>query len=485
MLLFLSFRIGKQFFSDAKLWLIPSLFVARFGMALFFLYVYTYYYGGGELTADAGRFFSEAKELQNVFFKNASDFFQLMFGITNNKELASVYLGPGHHWFADYNFTPMDSRNVIRVNALLLFISNGSILVHFLILTFISFLGVLDVSLWLKKETNIPLFLLVCLLALIPGVSFWSSSILKEPIMMFGFAVLLRAVFDHSLNNNARVLRYLLGIASMLLFKPYVLLIFAPFVLYKLIISPIFKTNIWSGVLLSCVIGFFLLVFTGLGSFFVDSISTQQKKFIDIKNGGIYLEADDAKYYYLLYDQKSYFQIQGNEAKLLKPVKALKVRDHNEKQHESVELNKIGKTYPLITMLSVPGSGVHVTPIMGDPSTMLKMIPEALFNTTIRPLPSEGGNWLKFLAHAENVLLLIASFVIIVFFRRQIKFEQKSTLIALALFTLVMLLIVGWTTPVVGAIVRYKIPAYFTFVITLLLLFDWEKLKKRCSFFLE
>jgi hypothetical protein len=314
-------------------------------------------------------------------------------------------------------------------------------------------------------------------------VSFWSSSILKEPIMMFGFAILIRAVFDDSLNFKGRSLRFLLGVASMLLFKPYVLLVFAPFALYKLIVAPLFKTKIWSGVLISGSVAFFLLLFSGLGGFFVDTISTQQKKFIDIKNGGIYLEADDAKYYYLLYDQKGYFHIQGNEAKLIEPVKALKVRDENEKRHESVELKEIGKTFPLITILTVPGSGVDVTPIMGDPITMLKMIPEALFNTTIRPLPTEEGNWLKFLAHAENVLFLVVTFVILVFFRKQIQIRQKPTLVALVFFTIMMLLIVGWTTPVVGAIVRYKIPSYFTFVITLLFLLDWAKLKKRCSFF--
>ena len=476
--LFLTYRIGRAYFSDVSSLAIPVIFVIRCGLALFFLYVYTYHYGGGELTADAGRFFTEAQQMKAVFHQNSSDFFQLMFGIENNNELAAQYLDKGHHWFADYNFTPMDSRNVVRANTLLLFLSNGEILIHFLFFTFIALLGVLDISHWLIKQLSLPKKWIVIIACLIPGVAFWSSSILKEPLLLFGFSIVLRAVFDNSLAFRHASLRYTIGIPLMLLFKPYVLMILAPFILYKWVVAPWFKTTFWKGVIIYAGASFIFLLISGLGSLFVNSISTQQLKFINIKQGGLYLKAPDAAHYYVLYENSNHFIIDNNTATLAKPTKALKVKNNQDRQHNTVQLENIGQEYPVIAFLTVPGSGIDITPIFGSSTTMITMIPEVLFNTLIRPLPSDKGSWLKYLAFAENILVAICVLLSFIFFRRTLNLEEKIIVFCLLGFSLSLFLIVGWTTPVLGASVRYKVPALLTLIMATLFILDWEKIKR-------
>jgi len=44
-------------------------------------------------------------------------------------------------------------------------------------------------------------------------------------------------------------------------------------------------------------------------------------------------------------------------------------------------------------------------------------------------------------------------------------------------FAVVLLLLIGWITPVLGAIVRYRIPAYFALLIAGLLLYKKKETK--------
>src|SRR5690554_7588790 len=80
------------------------LFLVKFAYALFFLYVYTYYYGGGELTADAGMFFKESKILHDVFAQSPGDFFQFLFGLNDDPEFINKYLDNTTHWNGGQRF---------------------------------------------------------------------------------------------------------------------------------------------------------------------------------------------------------------------------------------------------------------------------------------------------------------------------------------------------------------------------------------------
>lgn len=90
-------------------------------------------------------------------------------------------------------------------------------------------------------------------------------------------------------------------------------------------------------------------------------------------------------------------------------------------------------------------------------SNILKLVPVAFENTCIKPLPFAGG-MLERLFGVENVLILGYAFLTLVYFKR----PDKKTMQLLA-FCLVFLILnyalIGFTVPILGAIVRYKVIA--------------------------
>jgi hypothetical protein len=95
---------------------------------------------------------------------------------------------------------------------------------------------------------------------------------------------------------------------------------------------------------------------------------------------------------------------------------------------------------------------------------LLLVTPEALINTLFRPFPTDAGGILKYLAFFSNLLFI--SFVIFAIIKRKSLIdEQKYWVTYLLLAAFVILLFIGWTTPIVGAIVRYKIAAEILLII--------------------
>jgi hypothetical protein len=48
----------------------------------------------------------------------------------------------------------------------------------------------------------------------------------------------------------------------------------------------------------------------------------------------------------------------------------------------------------------------------------------------------------------------------------------------LLVFSLILTLLIGWTTPVIGAIIRYKVPVQLAMMLVTLILFNPKKIKK-------
>ena len=448
--------VNRKYLSEFKAFVLPGLFAIKFLIALFFLYVYTYYYGGGELTADAGRFFEESKVLKNVFYQSPTDYFKFLFGLDNDPVFINKYLESTNHWNGGNQVLPNDSRNVIRVNSLLLFVSNGQVIVHFLLFSMASFLGGVDLYQFIKKRSRLPKGFLLILMTLTPSIAFWSSSIIKEPLMILGLCLVLRAAFDN-INLKRKVWRYLLGGILLVGFKPYVFVCLLFALIFYWFFSRITKSQILNLVLYSA-IGFGALFFTGLLDKGVYLISKQQEDFINVRDGGLYLFEDDEHYLYIYHNNRNHFKIEGNQATLIEPVGAFYMRIDNNFDREPIQLKNIGKTYRVGVQMNKAGSGISVTTIREDGATMIKMIPEVLFNTLIRPIPRLNSSWLHYPAFIENILVLIGLLLAVIIFPRKLNRRDSRIIFTLTIFSCMIYLIVGWTTPVVGAIVRYVIP---------------------------
>lgn len=480
LVLFYFLKWGKKHWQVDNQWLIPVLFLGKCGFALFFLYIYTYHYGGGELTADAARFFHESKVFFNLFFEHPEMYFKFLLGLENDALVVDQYMPELSHWNASSRTLPNDSRNVIRINSLLHFVSNGEILVHFLIFSFVSFLAALDLSMFVRRVSNVPLPIVLVFLTLMPSIAFWSSSIIKEPLMLAGLFFLIRGVFDQHISTKGKVLRWVIGLVLMWLFKPYILFLLLPVLLYYLFIARFFST--WMGLLssatLTIILGIGLLAALGKLDDGVHIVSRQQHDFMNVRDGGLYLIKDSSYQYYIYFENRDNFLIQGSTAQLLKPTGALIVHNTDYSDRVPYTLDSVGHVYDVFLRLTQAGSGIDVTRINDSGWTMVKMIPEVLVNTVVRPWPWDKGSWLIIPAFIENVIvifLVLLSFV----FRRSLNGIEKQWVLTLMLFSLGVFCVVGWTTPVLGAIVRYKIPATAALVIVSLIQLDYQKLIQR------
>ena len=115
-----------------------------------------------------------------------------------------------------------------------------------------------------------------------------------------------------------------------------------------------------------------------------------------------------------------------------------------------------------------------------DAPSILKNIPNAINNTLLRPYPWECSSPFVWLSLLENWLIILLIITTIVF--RKKKNINYNIVYFTFTFAFSLFVLIGLTTPIFGAIVRYKIPATLFLIIGLLAIIDIEKLKSKFAF---
>ena len=105
-----------------------------------------------------------------------------------------------------------------------------------------------------------------------------------------------------------------------------------------------------------------------------------------------------------------------------------------------------------------PANSYIQTPwLTPGPSSFIRATPSALFNSLFRPFPLEGHSLLMLMASLENLLLWIPLFALLIG-----ALIRKKTLMPFSLWllsgVLIYFVIIGWLTPNLGSLVRYKVP---------------------------
>jgi hypothetical protein len=124
-----------------------------------------------------------------------------------------------------------------------------------------------------------------------------------------------------------------------------------------------------------------------------------------------------------------------------------------------------------------PGSYIP-TPLM-EPTLlgMIRQVPHAFFLTFLSPLVTWDIGAMGLLGAVENVLLLLLLPVAIFFAKPWSRIDLPIFLFCVA-FCLILGLLIGWTTPVVGALMRYRVPMLPFYSMALLLIVDPHKLAR-------
>lgn len=455
---------------DIHPWVLPIGFMLKVAAGFVFTFIYIQFYGRGEITGDAGLFLKESRLLQQVFFDSPKAYFSLLTGIGETEELAMQYLSETRHWSAGNLSIINDSKNVVRINSLLQFISMSNPLVHMVFFSFGALIGIRDLTLVFRRFTRLKTVWLLCGLLLMPGLLFWGSSMLKEPLLILGLGLFLRSILIPEALLHQRLLRGSLGLFLLIFIKPYILLCMIPGILYFLLAKYVWKKHPLRS----------LALLTGLAALLVWAmpvtrntathyLSRKQFDFDNVGKGGLHVLTDSCFFYFPPADF-SKLEIRDTTAILKVPVHAYRLRFGSMDPVMPVYLKPDGTAWPIYYFDYACESYIPTTPIRSSFPQLLRNIPEALVNALLRPFPNDPGSSFKYPVMLENWGIL-GLFLFALFRHRKMALTEKKLIISIAIFTFCLLLLIGWTTPVIGAIARYRVPAYVgLFLISLMLI---------------
>jgi hypothetical protein len=264
----------------------------------------------------------------------------------------------------------------------------------------------------------------------------------------------------------------------MLLFKPYVLACILPALGFHFIYRYFGGESILKSLAISsALLAITVLVFPKTEETFTHYISRKQFDFDNVGKGGIHVLGDTC-FYYFKPEQIDLLDFKGNLVTLKSATDAYVIYFGSIQSPIPIHLQATGETWQ-VAYKSV-GCLSYIEPKLIENSTsqLIKNIPESLANSVLRPYPGDPGSWLKIPAMLE-VWIIFFVFLICVIYRRKLNSFEKGLIGALFIFALSLYLLIGWTTPVIGAIARYRFPAQLAVVFIGLILIDSKKIFKN------
>jgi len=371
--------------------------------------IYKYYYD--PQTSDIYRYFDDGLYLYSVFWKNPVDFFKILTGIGISQEHVDLYLSNMSHWFRPWE-APLynDNRVVIRFNAIVGLFSFGHLHVHTVFANIVSFTGLVALyKFFIKYMPKEKIIWLKWGIFLFPSLLFWGSGVLKEAVLIgcFGVSVYLA---DYLLMYK----KIFWGKILLLVACLWILLLLKPYILV---------------LFLPCFAGFYISKNNNF-------LKTQLNYILSFSF--LLILAIILHYAWPEYS----------------PINLL-ARKQNDFINLAIEFNA--------------GSLIHVNYLKPDLLDILRNAPQGFLTTLLRPHILEADTLFTLFASLENMLillLLIVAFVIPPNLSKQPPITYISLWFFLAGFTFI-----GITTPISGAIVRYKIvmlPFLWVFIVNLM-----------------
>lgn len=478
LLFFLSFRYIKAFrVPDINPWFSSIGYAIKVIFGLYFLFIYSEFYGNGSLSADAGSFMEESKVLNDVFYKSPKDYFQLLFALGDQAELTAQYLTRTNHWDAGSQAILSDNRNILRIQSVIQFISFGNATIHILVMCFISMIGMKHLYMGIRTRTKLTNSKTFWIILLIPSILFWASGILKEPFMFLGFGLFIRSI----LGKEKGILKWLyfsFGSFLLIAFKPYILMCLIPALLFYFLYKKLPKFK-FIGSLMSLLTLLILSIFTfkSTSEKALKLMSRKQFDFINISRGGLHANNGE-NFYFFRMDQVKELKFKGDSIRLNKPMDILILKYGSIEDPIPKRLYPSKKYYHVYFYRIESDGYIPVTQINNSPLQLVYNIPESLINVLFRPYFTDPGSWLKYPATIE--LIFIYAFLIFSIFKRRVLPENDRNLIySTLIFIFLLSLTIGWVTPVLGAIARYRIPILVGIVFIGLILIDPQRSKSN------
>ncbi len=449
----------------------------------FFLYlIYTYYYTDRS-TSDIWKYFDDGMILFSALRDHPMDYFQMLFGIGNDGPRFDAYYDQMSHWYRPYGSSiANDTHTIIRFNAFVRLFSLGHYNVHSVVVNFLGLIGLTGIFHFLRemKPAKEKWFFLGVFL--MPGMMFWASGVLKEPLLLFGLGLFLFGVSKLALDgwSIGRTALVLLSLVFLFTVKSYALIAIIPGLIAWGICRRV--TRIHPSIVFLSVYSLGAIGLVGMGKVIPEKdvlqrLAKRQYEFYQLAEGGTYVRtaANDTLYI----GAENYGGLEfSSDRKILSLSEDLKaVHWEDAKQTDATELElTVGTELTVLLDYGKTGSAIDIPRLEPNAMSVVKAIPMALVNATFRPFPQHINSPFMLLSGLENLIIGLLLFLAIIGVFRGKPFPRNPIFYIAVAFALVILVLTGLVTPVVGAIVRYKVPALPFLVCALLAMIDTERI---------
>jgi len=409
---FLIARFRRLRFRNFKPVVTIALFNLKFLTGIFIWCIYTFYYKDVQ-NNDVHKFYSDAVVLRNVASEAPGDFVQIISGVGSNDASFDKYYADMKNWKRNFDEAPFnENQTIIKLNALLMFVSLRVYFVHILFMCFISLLGwVLLTNAVLKfaPQANAVFAIPVMLL---PSVLFWTSGVMKEPVLVLGLGVFIWGLLSFGTGDrgkNVKALAVLVaGAFIIILIKFFVLVCLIPAVIAFLILRQ--NQSAVTIIIKYGLVNVLLLI----AAFNINHVLPR----LDLQQMLVNKQMHSVK-------EASYFKA---------------------------------------------GSRIDIPALDNNASSIIETAPVGIWNTITRPYLWEGKNIMMLASAAENILIILFMILCLAFSDFK-NLKQLNLLLFLINFALAYFALIGICTPVLGNLVRYRAPVLpvflFAFVLVL------------------
>jgi hypothetical protein len=358
--------------------------------------VYTYH-GNYQATSDALLYFKDAKIVYGAFWENPSHFFKLLVTVHSSDPELMPYFEKMVRWERAVNYGILnDNPTIIKFNAILMFFSLGYFHTHTIVMNFVSFSGLLLLFRFFKHfSTGINSKHLFAAVILPPSLLFWGGGVMKEGLLIFGIGTMLYSFVLLKKKLYCRAAILMLLSILLLVFTKAYVLISIAPAMIFLLV--VFKENQRFILLKFLLLHVILAVFVFTLGFWVNDYNV--------------LHMFQSKL-------KDFYNLGGDQA---------------------------------------VGSLIKI-PAINNYSDLIINAPNALFNAYFRPHLFEANSLMYVAAAIENLFYMLLLIYAII--KARIPNPENLRLLLFCFSVVLGLgLLTGLITPILGAIVRYKIPA--------------------------
>ncbi len=413
-------RFSKLRFKYLKPFVTHILFNLKFITGIFIWVIYTFYYTDVQ-NNDVHKFYSDALILRNVASESPSDFISIVTGQGSNDPRFDKYYVEMKNWKRNFDEAPFnENQTIIKLNALLMFVSCRVYFVHIIFMCFISLVGWVLLTNAILKFAPAANAVLALPVLLLPSVLFWTSGVIKEPLLVLGLGVFVYGLLNYGEITTTKNLK---GIALII-----------------------------SGAFIILTIKFFVLacLIPALAAFLLFQ-QRQSKGFVLLKYAVVYIMLLIAA-----------FNINNFIPRIDLQQMLVNKQVHSVKEAEYFKA----------------GSRIAIPEISNSAISILQNAPIGVWNTVTRPYPREGKNIMMLASAAENIVIVLLIGLCLLFADFK-NLRRLNLLLFLLTCSLSYFALIGICTPVLGNLVRYKAPLLPIFLFAFILLVKGEVVPSR------